>query len=62
MTNAKVCTFCTTDSAGNHDKDCPMNPVKNPVFKNYGWVCPNCGRGNSPWTNTCPCIPFQVWC
>lgn len=61
------CTYCETDTAGNHKLECPLNPIyeKPKVFKNYGWVCPNCGRGNAPWTNTCPCIPLpppQVWC
>ena len=23
-----------------------------------GWICPVCGRGNAPYTNTCPCIPI----
>ena len=22
-----------------------------------GWTCPRCGRGLSPYTSTCPCIP-----
>lgn len=28
-------------------------------FYNYGWICPVCGRGNSPFTNTCPCKPLN---
>jgi hypothetical protein len=27
-----------------------------------GWICPICGRGNSPHTSTCPCQPFQPTC
>ena len=31
--------------------------VNKPV--QYGWICPVCGRGNSPFTNTCPCKPIN---
>lgn len=24
----------------------------------YGWTCPVCGRGNSPFTTICPCNPL----
>lgn len=25
---------------------------------NIGWMCPRCGRGNSPTNAVCPCIPL----
>ncbi len=28
------------------------------TFGNYGWICPVCGRGLSPFTSFCPCKPF----
>ncbi len=30
----------------------------NDQTKSYGWICPVCGRGNSPFTPTCPCKPW----
>ena len=34
-----------------------------PTYPNYGWICPRCGRGNAPGTQTCPCVPAPpiVW-
>lgn len=33
---------------------CPPQPVGL-----TGWICPICGKGNSPYTQTCPCQPFN---
>lgn len=32
--------------------------------KLYGWICPVCGRSNSPFTTTCICRPVntQITC
>ena len=27
-----------------------------------GWLCPRCGRGNSPMMQSCPCLPWSVTC
>jgi hypothetical protein len=27
-------------------------------FGMIGWICPVCGRGNSPFSSSCPCKPF----
>ena len=35
------------------------------TYHNYGWICPVCGRGNAPYTSTCPCmgsISYEVTC
>jgi len=38
------------------DKD--EGPAIGKPVANYGWICPVCGRGNSPYTSTCSC---QQW-
>ena len=56
-----------------YSKDCVEEIVKDnlapyenpPEFKQYGWICPNCGRGNAPWNATCSCLGWAVgpvWC
>lgn len=29
--------------------------------RQYGWVCPLCGRANAPWLSQCPCQPKKTW-
>lgn len=41
------------------------NPPPNATHKinlpaAYGWVCPVCGGGNSPFTTRCPCVPIGL--
>ena len=57
------CPYCTKDSAGNHDPDCPLANQTIPLTPT-GWICPVCGRGCSPWESTCPCRPigYEITC
>lgn len=34
-----------------------ITEMNRPVL--YGWICPICGRSNSPFTSTCPCKPLD---
>jgi hypothetical protein len=32
------------------------NPPVPPAGGMTGWICPRCGKGNSPFSSTCPCV------
>lgn len=34
--------------------NCDM-PLPQGFGKQVGWICPVCGRGMSPWADSCPC-------
>ena len=29
-------------------------------YISHGWKCPSCGRGNAPWSATCPCTSYTL--
>jgi len=50
----RTCTTCgKTDEAINSCETCKPKGM-------LGWICPVCGRGNSPFSSSCPCTPFPV--
>lgn len=56
-----TCTECKMDSEGWHEKGCPFYTSRDTMQKTflYGWLCPRCGRGNSPNASVCPCLPVD---
>ena len=59
------CSKCEKElSTGDIDGICgecrykQSNPSIQPYYTPSGWLCPRCGRGNSPHSNLCPCIPL----
>lgn len=43
-----------TDYISKESKD---NPGTQAI---YGWICPKCGGGNSPYSYHCPCVPTPI--
>ena len=59
--NESKCPTCgeIITSAG-----CGCNRNNNYRLAAQGWICPVCGRGNSPWSMVCPCQnePYKfIW-
>lgn len=51
----RTCTTCgKTDEAIDSCETCKPKGM-------LGWVCPVCGRGNSPFSSFCPCKSFQSY-
>jgi hypothetical protein len=54
---------CTCGKTNQEMEDCKL--CKPQIFGMTGWICPVCGRGNSPFSSSCPCVPFpgfQITC
>lgn len=52
-----TCMYCSMDSAGNHEPQCPFypgNPKGYQVYATqYGWICPKCGAVYGPMKVEC---------
>jgi len=53
-------TYRTCLTCGKKDEAMDSCEICNPKGM-IGWVCPVCGRGNSPFSSTCPCKGFTSY-
>jgi hypothetical protein len=53
-------TFRTCLTCGKKDEAMDSCEICKPKGMT-GWVCPVCGRGNSPFSSTCPCKGFSTY-
>lgn len=49
--------ICQCGKVDEQVRSCELCNPKKPAGMT-GWVCPVCGRGNSPFSSSCPCKPF----
>ncbi len=62
------CTRCGAElTSGDTDGLCSKRRSESqlPTGGLMGWICPVCGRGNSPYTSFCPCMgwpEYKVTC
>jgi len=48
----KICGVCQWEKDTN-----PLPPADYSYMR--GWICPVCGKGNSPYSTQCPCEPSR---
>ena len=56
---------CTCGKTNDLVESCDCQQPKKEFNGLPGWICPVCGRGNAPYTSTCPCVPlppFSITC
>lgn len=57
---SKQCTCGKKNEQMDSCEECKALDLKKTSnsFGLTGWICPACGRGNSPFSTSCPCIPL----
>lgn len=62
-TGSIVSKQCSCGKKNQQIDECAECTPKAPkgIFGMNGWLCPACGRGNSPFSSSCPCVPFPQY-
>jgi hypothetical protein len=64
-TGAIICKECSCGKKNSEIENCDCQKITTTSAGLTGWVCPVCGRGNSPFSGSCPCTPMppmQITC